>query len=72
MNKNTKNFRNILKKAKTNITVTRYFTQTGSKNLVARNWTIPFGTQTRLSHAGKPKVARSGGKGTSNGFSMPD
>jgi hypothetical protein len=61
MNKNSQNWRNQLKKAKSAIVCERMRTQHGSSSLIVQKFVLSFGTQARLSHF--PKVARKGKKG---------
>lgn len=60
MNKNMKAVRKLLAKAKSTINVTRIRTQPGSGSLTTQNYTLNYGTQSRLSKA--PKVAADGCK----------
>ncbi len=57
MNKNSKAARNALKKAKTEITVTRMRTAAGQTKLNVQTFVIPFGHQARKSQPLHGKVA---------------
>lgn len=60
MNKNSKNARKLLAKAKSTINCSRARTQPNSTALHLQNYTLNYGTQARLSKA--PKVAADGCK----------